>query len=342
MDGFWFHMSKTRTFCSPSALVSAQKCPSHAQPVVLWRTGLLLSFLSLTACLDVWEEQDCVLGIVGRPVLLPCFKPELLKFENLSIEWRKNDEVVLRSVWQSNEHEEMWGFSVATLADAVAASTGNFSLKLLEADPQKDNATYSLFIISERNQRAPLCTVCLRIAARFSSPQLQRKEGEEGNNTAFLCQSSGGYPKPTVSWIINDKEEPPEGAVTTLAMMLDSLLYNISSSLVVNISKDASVSCIIRNSFMNETLVSTSYGVSGGPIRSRASQAMWMFSTGLCVVVGVMVIAGLAYQIHLDRISKKKKKEFQATQKGCKRRRPQYSKEETEVMKSGVSKETDV
>lgn len=37
---------------------------------------------------------------------------------------------------------------------------------------------------------------------------------------------------------------------------------------------------------------------------------MWIFSTALCVVVGIMVIVGVGYQIHLDRISKRKKKEF--------------------------------
>lgn len=311
MDGSWFYMLQTRTFFSRLSPLITQSCVTWTQLPTLWRTGLLLSFLCLCACM----EEDCVLGIVGRPVALPCFYPGLLKFENLSVEWRRNDEVVLRSVWEAGEHAEMWGFSVATLADDVA-STGNFSLELPEVDPQEDNANYSLFIISEENQTAPLCTVCLRIAASFSFPQLQREEGEEGHKTAFLCQSSGGYPKPMVSWLINNTEDPPEGAVRTQAVTLDSLLYNITSYLMVNISKDASVSCIIKNPFMNETMISTSYGVNGGPTVSRASEAMWMFSTGLCVVVGAMVIAGVAYQIHLDRISKKKKKEFQATQRG--------------------------
>lgn len=46
------------------------------------------------------------------------------------------------------------------------------------------------------------------------------------------------------------------------------------------------------------------------PVQSRASEAMWIFSTVLCVVVGIMVIAGVIYQIHLDKISKRRKKEY--------------------------------
>ncbi|CAN9500256.1 unnamed protein product [Ophioblennius macclurei] len=306
-------------------------CGAH---LALWRACLLLSLLCLCACLG---EEECVLGVVGRPVALPCLHPELARAENLSVEWRRGDEVVLQSVWAGGVHEQMWGFSVATIPDD-AASTGNFSLELPEADPHEDKVTFSLFVTSEENRSAPLCSVCLRVTASFSFPQLQREDSEDGLQTVFLCRSSGGYPEPAVTWLINHTEVPPEGAVRTLATALDSLLYNITSYLEVNVSKDSSVSCIIRNPSTNETLTSTNYGVSGGPTVSRASDAMWMFSTGLCVVVGAMVIAGVAYQIHLDRVSKKKKKEFQATQRGYKRRR-RHDKEETEAMKS---KETDV
>lgn len=47
---------------------------------------------------------------------------------------------------------------------------------------------------------------------------------------------------------------------------------------------------------------------------SRASEAMWIFSTALCAVVGVMVAVGVGYQIHLDRVSKRKKLERQRQQ----------------------------
>lgn len=48
----------------------------------------------------------------------------------------------------------------------------------------------------------------------------------------------------------------------------------------------------------------------------RASEAMWIFSTVLCVVVGIMVMAGVAYQIHLDRLTKRRKKENREEQRG--------------------------
>ncbi|KAM7410464.1 hypothetical protein PAMA_001753 [Pampus argenteus] len=248
-------------------------------PVALWRTGLLLSFLTLCVCL----EEECVIGIVGQSISLPCFYPELSPFVNISIEWRRDDEVVLRSVWKEDGNVEICSINRVTVS-RDAPVTGNFSLKVPTVDPKEGKIYYNLFIISPGNQSAPLCTVCLRTAgqyqthrlssgehvneltplfdwlftASFSSPLLQR-EAAQGDKTVFLCHSSGGFPKPAVYWLINDTQTPPEGSVTTLTASLpDSRLYNVTSHLTANISKESSVSCVIENLFMKETLSSTS------------------------------------------------------------------------------------
>lgn len=276
--------------------------------MALWRTGLLLCFLGFCGCL----EEECVLGIVGRPVSLPCFYNELSTFNNFSFEWRRGDSVVFR-------------------ISAEAALAGDLSLELPIVDAKEHNVNYSLLIISEGNHSAPLCTVCLRIAASFSSPLLQREEEAQGDKEVFVCHSGGGFPEPAVDWLINDSEEPPEGSVRTLAASLpDSHLYNITSHLTINIPKDSSVSCIIKNLSMNETFASTSYGVQDSPVVTQASDGVWMFSTALSVVVGLMVLAGIAYQIRLDRINKRKEQEFQQANRGHRRRN--RDTEETEAM----------
>ncbi|XP_034559951.1 ICOS ligand-like isoform X2 [Notolabrus celidotus] len=302
----------------------------------LWPTGLLLCFLSVCVCL----EEECVIGLVGRPVSLPCFYPQLLTSVNVSVEWRRDDEEVLRATWREDGDVEEWSVNRASIS-AEALLTGNVSLELPSVYPDHNTTNFSLFIISQENQSAALCSVCLRIAASFSFPQLQREEAVEGNQTSFSCSSTGGFPEPVVHWLIDNNSKPPESAVKTIITSIpNTLLYNITSNLTVNISKDSSVSCIIENPTMNKTQTSTSLGAGGSQVVSRASEAMWIFSTVLSVVVGVMVVVGVGYQIHLDRISKRKKKEFQYqqqhTNRGYKRRFP--DKEETEVMKT----ETDV
>lgn len=250
--------------------------------------------------------------------------------------------MVLRATWRADGDVEEWSVNRATVS-AEASLTGNISLELPSVDPEDNKTNYSVFIISAQNQSDALCSLCLRVAASFSRPELQREEAKEGNQTSFFCQSGGGFPEPAVHWLIDNTVQPPEGSVKTLITQPATKLYNISSNLTVSISKDSSVSCIIDNPTMNETVTSTSYGGDSSPVRSRASEAMWIFSTALSVVVGVMVIVGVWYQIHLDRISKRKKKEFQYQQthsnRGYKRRSPY--KEEAEPMNSEKI-ETDV
>lgn len=110
-------------------------------------------------------EPDSVLGIVGRPVSVPCFYPELTNHVNFSIEWRREDEVVLRSEWRGDVNVEEWS-SISAKLSADAALTGNLSLELPTVAPTDDNSYYKLFLVSGENHSAALCTVCLRTAGQ--------------------------------------------------------------------------------------------------------------------------------------------------------------------------------
>lgn len=116
-------------------------------------------------CLNVFPplhaEEECVLGVVGRPVSLPCFYPDLLTSVNYSIVWRTDEEVMLRARFQGNKTVEELGANSASISED-APLTGNFSLTLPAVESKAPRANYSLFALG--NQSAPLCTVCLRVA----------------------------------------------------------------------------------------------------------------------------------------------------------------------------------
>ncbi|XP_054901057.1 ICOS ligand-like [Poeciliopsis prolifica] len=294
-------------------------------PAAPWRGAtLLLCCACLCAAL---EQRDCVLGEVGQPVLLPCH-PNLGRLLNFSVEWRDRDRAVFRSRWDGDGNVETWSVNYARIP-TDAATTGNFSLELPSARPEHDLGRYSLFLLSGENQSAPLCTRCLRVAASFRIPEVSKLE------SSYLCRSWGGYPQPAVYWLINDSRRPPNGSVSTRAQALpDSHLFNFTSQLTVNVSKDDTVSCTVKNPSTNETLTVKLRASTSG---SRASQGMWIFSTVLCVVVAVMVLAGIYYQIHLDKISKRRKKEYEEPRRG---RRYQYKQATEEMMPE--PEETDV
>ncbi|XP_038127652.1 ICOS ligand-like [Cyprinodon tularosa] len=304
--------------------------------VALWRGAALLL---CCACLCAAVEEECVLGIVGNPVLLPCLYPDLSSFLNFSIEWRRNDEAVLRSLWKEDGDVETWSLNHVSISTDVL-STGDLSLTLPSAHPKLDrmmgfgpSSGFTPAGLGPMPGSDTWETQSVQCStASFSPPEVMKVPSEE-NSTTYLCHSSGGYPQPLVHWIINDSQEPPNGSVETQAL-IDSHLYNLTSHLTLNFSSPATVSCTIENQSMNETLTSK-YGET--PKVRRASEGMWIFSTVLCVVVALMVIAGLCYQINLDKISKRRKKEFEKPHRG---RRQRY-KQAAEVMME-ESKETDV
>lgn len=106
-------------------------------------------------------SEECILGIVGRPVLLPCLYRELSG--NFSMEWRKDDKVVLRSARDDEGNMETWSLNHASIP-ADAARSGNFSLELPAVHPREDGVHYSLFLVSGDNQSSPLCSVCFKVA----------------------------------------------------------------------------------------------------------------------------------------------------------------------------------
>ncbi|KAM9797723.1 T-lymphocyte activation antigen CD80-like isoform X5 [Syngnathus typhle] len=291
---------------------------------MLWSTGLLLSFFF--TCCNAWDVE-CVLGIVGRPLRLSCFYREALTLANVSVEWRRNENKV---VGDEDDNDD--------------ALTGNFTLSLPTVDPQEDNASYSVIISARENRSLEACSLCVRVAAPFSAPELRWEAAEENVPSVFQCDSGGGFPKPVLDWLIDDgAQEIPEGSVQTqVELREDSRLYHITSYLSVNVT-DNNVSCVVHNTLLNQTLTSTTRmwdvtagdAVWHGPVVTRARDALWVFSTALCVVVGIMVAVGLGYQIHLDRVSKRKKiqhlsRRDRAPSAGYHRRRQQS--EETEVV----------
>ncbi|XP_077439943.1 ICOS ligand-like isoform X2 [Vanacampus margaritifer] len=282
----------------------------------LWSSGLLLGFVFFTSC-TTWDEE-CVLGIVGQPLRLSCFYPDALTLANVSVEWRRNEDKVMR-----DDDDD----------DDDALRTGNFTLRLSAVEPQEDNASYSVIVTSSGNRNLEACTLCVRVAAPFSPPELQWEVAEQDIHSVFQCDSGGGFPEPLVYWLIDGgAQETPEGSVETqVERRPDSRLYHVTSFLTVNVT-DANVSCVIHNALINQTLTSTTHAVWYGPVVTRATDSLWLFSTALCAVVGVMVAVGLGYQIHLDRVSKRKKIQHLSIRRNRGYHRRRQETEDTEVV----------
>ncbi|XP_051753946.1 ICOS ligand-like isoform X4 [Ctenopharyngodon idella] len=145
------------------------------------------------------------------------------------------------------------------------------------------------------------------VQGHFSHPTLLRENGVDGGKSRLFCNSRGGFPAPSIYWLVNHTQRPPETLVTTLINTLpQSQLYNITSILSINISADAAVTCVIKNNLLNETLTATNFGVRSSTSVVRLSEHMWAFSAALCVVVFLLVAASLGFQSKWDQDRKRK------------------------------------
>ncbi|XP_067314550.1 T-lymphocyte activation antigen CD80-like isoform X2 [Pseudorasbora parva] len=130
----------------------------------------------------------------------------------------------------------------------------------------------------------------------------------DGGESRFVCNSSGGFPAPSIYWLVNHTQHPPETLVTTYINTLPQTeLYNITSVLSINISADTAVTCVVENNLLNETLKTTSCGVRSSSSVVRLSEHMWAFTTALCVIVFLLVAASLRFQKKLDRDEERKR-----------------------------------
>ncbi|XP_073708785.1 CD276 antigen-like [Garra rufa] len=267
--------------------------------------------LLIVTCVVSVQADECIVGVIGERAILPCVSNGLKNWTSLHIssEWRKGIETIHTSVWIEGQVEmQNVSNSVRATVSALAPNTGDFSMELHDVH-LSDAHNYSFHLkLHGQNRSSLVCTVCLTIAGNFSHPTLLREKGVDGKETTLFCNSQGGFPAPSVYWLVNHTQHPPETSVTTFMNILpQSELYNITSVLSINISADTAISCVIENNLLNETLTATNFGVLPRTSERRLSEYLWVFSAALCVVVFFLVVMSLRFQKKLDRDQKRKK-----------------------------------
>lgn len=268
---------------------------------------VLLVLVKLSSSQVFLTDDDCTATVIGETALLPCTYDgtRTLLSSNISAWWRAGTEEIFKGMWKQGQKETL---NVSNCHRAqmfsLAPQTGDLSMMLKEVVPS-DAKTYSLHVSFDgENTSSVLCTVCLRVGAHYSSPAIQREEAGQEDKTQFVCHSRGGYPKPILRWLINSTDKPPPGSVKTYEQPLqDSELFNITSIMTVSIDKHVPVTCAIENRILNETFSTVDWPEKEqfSPVVARASEAMWVFSTVLIIIVGLLVAVGLIFQVKWDR-----------------------------------------
>lgn len=171
-------------------------CSGSSTPAPVWVSFLFASsfyartYLSIrppTNSFVFHAEDECVLGVVGRPVSLPCFDPQLLTFGNFTIEWRKGDQVVLRAVFENSQKASELSADRSALSSNASVS-GDFSLELPTVEPAEPRLNYGLFIIPEVKHSDALCRVCVRVAGQWAPNLTHTLAGHITHHVLFVLR----------------------------------------------------------------------------------------------------------------------------------------------------------
>ncbi|XP_012930660.2 T-lymphocyte activation antigen CD80 isoform X2 [Heterocephalus glaber] len=202
---------------------------------------LMLSRLLVLAGLLYLASGRQVTKAVREAVMLSCeYNISVNELERVRVYWQKDRQVVLSI---TSGRTEVWtGYENRTTLDIP----NNLSLVILTLR-LSDRGTYSCVVQKpEKNgfKLQHLSSVMLSIRADFLVPSITDLGNLSTNIKRILCSTSGGFPKPRLSWLENGEEID----ATNTSISQDPLteLFTVSSELDFNMTSNHSFKCLIK------------------------------------------------------------------------------------------------
>ncbi|XP_054569924.1 T-lymphocyte activation antigen CD80 [Eptesicus fuscus] len=198
--------------------------------------------------------------------------------------WQKNNDMVL-SVISGNV--EVWPkYKNRTYMNSIS----NPSIVILGLRPS-DEGTYTCVVQKPEKKGAykleHLTKVMLSVTADFPVPSITDLGNPATDIKKIRCLTSGGFPKPRLSWL--EKEKELNAISTTVSQDLQTELYTISSELDFNVTSNHSFTCLVK--YGNLTVSQIFNWQKSEPTPSRFNQP---WSWILIPVVGISVIFVIA------------------------------------------------
>ncbi|XP_076799031.1 T-lymphocyte activation antigen CD80 [Arvicanthis niloticus] len=204
---------------------------------LMWLVHLFVLLLGL---FQISSGVDQVSKSVKEKASLPChynFSHEELPI--IRIYWQKHGKMVLSII---SGVREVWPeYKNRTLLDNT-----NYSLIILGL-ALSDRGTYNCVV--QKNEKGTfevkhITDVVLSIKADFPTPNITESGNPSADTKRITCFTSGGFPKPRLSWLENEREL--NGINTTISQDPKSELYTISSQLDFNTTCNHTIECFIE------------------------------------------------------------------------------------------------
>ncbi|XP_075399061.1 T-lymphocyte activation antigen CD80 [Tenrec ecaudatus] len=185
---------------------------------------------------------------VKEMAVLPCAysipSNQLTKFR---IYWQKDDEVVLTitsgniKVWPAYENRTIPSYSPDNLSIVIMALRLSDKGQYMCIVQKNDTGSYR---VEHKN------LVELFIIADFPTPIIADLGNISEDSKKILCSTSGGFPEPSLSWLENGEELNATNQMVSQDPQTE--LYNVSSELHFNMTRNRTVICVVKYGDKNE------------------------------------------------------------------------------------------
>ncbi|XP_016055594.1 PREDICTED: T-lymphocyte activation antigen CD80 [Miniopterus natalensis] len=207
-----------------------------------WGTPLPRFFQILVlTCLLYFSVTNQVTKQVNDRVVLSCnYNISADELTRVRIYWQKSTDVVLTVI--SGKVDLGSKYKNRTIPNII----NDPSIVILGLRPS-DSGTYTC-VIQKPEKGAfvleHLISVLLFVKADFPAPSITELGNPSTHIKRIICSTSGGFPKPHLSWLENGKEI--NAINTTVSQDPETELYTISSELDFNVTKNHSFSCFVK------------------------------------------------------------------------------------------------
>ncbi|XP_024620540.1 T-lymphocyte activation antigen CD80 isoform X1 [Neophocaena asiaeorientalis asiaeorientalis] len=226
---------------------------------------------------------------VKEAAMLSCdYSISTEELKSVRIYWQKDNEMVLAVM---SGKVKVWPrYKNRTITDV----TSNLCIVIL-ALRLSDNGTYTCVIQKPEKGSYKLehrTSVKLMVRADFPVPSITDLGNPSPNNRRIICSTSGGFPKPHLSWLENGEEL--NSTNTTLSQDPETELYTISSELDFNMTSNHSFVCLVK--YGGLTVSQTfNWQKSAKPAPSANQLLLWAIiipvsACGISVIIAVTLI----------------------------------------------------
>ncbi|XP_074423647.1 butyrophilin subfamily 1 member A1-like [Larus michahellis] len=256
--------------------------------------GLLSYFLTLhvlrlgSAEFRVVGPDRPLLATVGQDVVLPCHLSPRADARSLEIRWIRYQ--FSETVHLYRNGEDLYGAKMREYAGRTelvrdGLSGGTLDLRLAGVRPSDDGQ----YVCTVRDAASyGEAVVELEVAAMGSVPLLSLEAHQDGG-IRVVCGSAGWYPQPEVLWKAANGQHLP--LVSQRRSSDERGLFEIQDVVVVSGKGDGNLSCVVRNSRLEQEQASSLH--ISAPFFHNARH--WMAALGVFLVLSVASFGVIAY-----------------------------------------------